>query len=103
SYWDAAAAALDRGSHATRVLELPGQDFSHYRWGDTVDPVTPGIMDRPFVGRELIPYGSPPSADLLQALDRRLQEGVFEPASLAPIARLMNAGDRSEEHTSELQ
>ena len=93
AYWTQAISALDRGSHDTRVLELPGADFSHYRWGTTLDPITPGLMDRPFVGRELIPYGSPGSADLLRALDEPLQDGVFEPSSLAPIARLMNVGD----------
>ena len=36
-------------------------------------------MDRPYVARELIPYGTPPSADLLNALDRRLQEGMVRP------------------------
>jgi hypothetical protein len=92
-YWIEAAATLDRAGSDTRVLELPGSDFSAYRWGNTVDPLTPGLMDRPWVERELIPFGSHASADLLIALDHRLQEGVFEPDSLAPIARLMNAGD----------
>ncbi|MGI8754359.1 MAG: alpha-(1-_3)-arabinofuranosyltransferase domain-containing protein [Acidimicrobiales bacterium] len=94
-YWHQAAAALDRRNDGTRVLEVPGQDFASYRWGTTVDPVLPGIMDRPYVARELIPYGSPPSADLLNAFDHRLQEQTYEPASLAPIARFMGVGDIS--------
>ena len=93
SYWSDAIAALDAGPHDTRVLELPGADFASYRWGDTVDPITPGLMDRPYVARELVPWGSPASADLLNALDRRLQEGVLEPSAIAPIARLMSVGD----------
>ncbi len=93
AYWPQAATYLGSLHPGTRVLELPGADFSHYRWGTTLDPVTPGLVDRPFVGRELIPYGSAPSADLVRALDSRLQEGVFEPQELAPIARLMSAGD----------
>ncbi len=93
SYWTQAIAALDRQPHDTRVLEIPGADFASYRWGNTVDPITPGLMDRPYVARELIPWGSPASADLLNALDRRLQEGVLDPAAIAPIARLMNVGD----------
>jgi arabinofuranan 3-O-arabinosyltransferase len=93
AYWTQAIAALDAGSHDTRVLELPGADFASYRWGNTVDPITPGLMDRPYVARELIPWGSAASADLLNALDRRLQEGVLDPAAIAPIARLMNVGD----------
>ena len=93
SYWQDAADHLDESGPATRVLELPGADFASYRWGNTVDPITPYLMDRPYVARELIPYGTPGTADLLNAFDRRLQEGVFEPSSLAPIARLMRAGD----------
>ena len=91
-YWLAAAHQLDASGPATRVLELPGADFSYYRWGVTVDPVTPGLMGRPVVGRELTPSGSPASADLVQALDRRLQEGVLDPQAVAPVARLMGVG-----------
>jgi arabinofuranan 3-O-arabinosyltransferase len=93
AYWSAALSALDAKSHATRVLALPGADFAAYRWGDTIDPIEPGLMDRDYVARELIPWGSEPAANLLQALDRRVQEGAFEPASLAPVARLMGVGD----------
>ncbi len=92
-YWKRAIKDLDAGSHDTRVLDLPGTDFSSYRWGDTRDPIEPGLMDRPFVARELVPWGSEPSANLLQALDRRVQEGEAEPAALAPVARLMGVGD----------
>ncbi|MCI3949731.1 MAG: type protein, partial [Acidimicrobiales bacterium] len=92
-YWQEAAAYLDRQGDETRVLEIPGSDFASYRWGSTVDPITPGLMDRPYVARELIPYGSAPSADLLIALDRRLQEDQLDPAVLAPLARLMGVGD----------
>jgi arabinofuranan 3-O-arabinosyltransferase len=92
-YWHEAAAWLDDRGSQTRVLTIPGTDFASYRWGNTVDPVLPGLMDRPSVARELIPYGSPPSADLLMALDRRMQEGVLDPAALAPMARLLAAGD----------
>ena len=88
-----AAQYLDRGSHATRVLELPGSDFASYTWGNTVDPITPGLMDRPYVARELIPWGGPASQDLLNAIDRRIQEGVFEPDGLRRArARRMGIG-----------
>jgi hypothetical protein len=91
-YWTDAIAALDAQPHDTRVLEIPGSDFAAYRWGQTVDPITPGLMDRPYVARELVPWGSAASADLLNALDRRMQEGVLDPSAIAPIARLMSAG-----------
>ena len=72
---------------------MPGSDFASYRWGNTVDPITPGLMDRPYVARELIPWGSPATADLLNALDRRIQEGTLDPAGFAAIARRMGVGD----------
>jgi arabinofuranan 3-O-arabinosyltransferase len=92
-YWLEAAAAIDAGDHGTRVLEVPGSDFAAYRWGDIVDPLTPGLVDRPYVARELIPNGEPASASLLLALDRRYQEGVAEESALVPIAQLFGVGD----------
>jgi hypothetical protein len=91
-YWTDAIAALDAQPHDTRVLEIPGADFAAYRWGQTIDPITPGLMDRPYVARELVPWGSAASADLLDALDERIQEGTLDPSALAPIARLMASG-----------
>ena len=32
-YWRQAIAALDRRPHDTRILEVPGVDFTSYRWG----------------------------------------------------------------------
>lgn len=94
-YWLEAAEALDRGNDTgeSRVWEIPGSDFASYRWGNTVDPITPGLMDRGYVARELVPFGSAQSASLLGAADRRLQEGTLDPASLGPVARLMSVGD----------
>ena len=92
-YWNEAAAAIDAGDRSTRVLELPGADFASYRWGNTVDPITPGLIDRAYVARELIPYGSPASADFLNAVDRPLQEDTADPDALVSTARLMGVGD----------
>ncbi|MGH9207419.1 MAG: alpha-(1-_3)-arabinofuranosyltransferase domain-containing protein, partial [Acidimicrobiales bacterium] len=99
SYWTQAANYLDTkgkapaGGYQTRVLGLPGEDFASYRWGNTVDPVLPGLMDRPYVAREIFPYGTPGTVDLLNSLDNQLQEGTFVPSSLAPVARIMSVGD----------
>jgi len=93
AYWTSAIAALDKGDHQTRILEEPGADFASYTWGNTVDPITPGLTDRPYVARELIPYGTPGSADLLNAIDRRLQVGVADPNALVPLWRRMGVGD----------
>ena len=92
-YWTDAAHHLDAQGVSTRVFEVPGSDFGSYRWGQTVDPITPGIMDRPYVAREVIPYGSPASANLVNAFDLRLQDRKLTPASIAPLARVMSVGD----------
>lgn len=101
NYWVAAANYLDTKGRAsppasgydTRVLGVPGSDFASYRWGNTVDPILPGLMTRPYVARELFPYGTAGTVDLLNSLDSTLQEGTFVAKSLAPVARLMSAGD----------
>ncbi len=93
AYWLEAARRLDGADDGTRVFEVPGSDFASYRWGNTVDPVTPGLMDRGYVARELVPFGSAESAALLIAFDRRLQDDTLESDSIAPVARLMSVGD----------
>ena len=92
-YWHDVAGHLDSASHDTRVLELPGADFSAYRWGNSGDPPLPGLMDRGHAARELIPLGTGASAALIVAIDTEIQEGRFDPDSLAPMARLIGAGD----------
>ncbi|HEY3670495.1 MAG TPA: alpha-(1-_3)-arabinofuranosyltransferase family protein, partial [Acidimicrobiia bacterium] len=92
-YWTQAIAALDSEPHDTRILEIPGIDFTNYVWGGTVEPITPGLTDRPYVARELVPWGSPASADLLNAFDNQLQERVLAPESVPSVARLLAAGD----------
>jgi arabinofuranan 3-O-arabinosyltransferase len=92
AYWIQAGKHLDATDDGTRVLEVPGADFASYRWGTTVDPVTPGLTDRPIVARELVPMGSAAAWNLLKAFDGRLQANIAEPATVAPIARVMRAG-----------
>lgn len=91
-HWVEAVAAIDAGDHSTRVLEVPGATFAYHHWGATVDPVTPGLTDRPYLAQEVLPSGTPATVNLLGALDRRFQLGVFEPASLEPLARLLGVG-----------
>ena len=98
-YWRQAADYLQAHDDGTRILELPGSDFASYRWGNTVDPVTPGLVSRGFASRELFQYGSAQSASLLDALDHRFHEDTIDPRAIAPIAQIMAAGaivDRSD-------
>jgi arabinofuranan 3-O-arabinosyltransferase len=93
SWWEDAVAAVDAGDKRYRVLEVPGTDFASYRWGNTVDPVTPGLTDRPWAARELFQYGSAQSANLLNAIDRRFHEDTLDPSAVAPVARLMGVSE----------
>lgn len=89
----AAARYLDAQGNTTRVLVEPGQNFADYTFGDTIDPVWPGLLTRPEIQRQQLIDGSYATADLLGALDRRIQEHTYEPSMLAPVARLLSAGD----------
>jgi arabinofuranan 3-O-arabinosyltransferase len=87
--WLDAAATLNDPTQ--RVLQLPGSEFGAFRWGYTVDPPLPGLMDAPLVTRDLLPLGSAGVMDLLYALDNRVQVGSLDPRSVAPVARLLGA------------
>ena len=92
SYWNEAADYLTATDDGTRVLEVPGADFASYRWGNTIDPVTPGLTEREYAARELFLYGSEQAADLQLAIDQRYQENTIEPEAIAPLAQLLGAG-----------
>lgn len=79
--------AGERGS----VLLVPGLESAAYRWGYPVDPILPGLTKKPFVSRDWLPLGSAPFMDLLYALDDSFQSGIADPASIAPVARLLGA------------
>jgi hypothetical protein len=82
------------GTHPnTRVLAIPGNDFASFSWGDTVDTPQPAFLNRPFVTREQQIMGSMATADTLYAMDQPVQEGTENWSSLAPMARLLSAGD----------
>lgn len=91
SWWTDAGRDLDAQPAGYRVLQVPGMEFSTYRWGHTVDPVLPGVSERPLVTRDLLPLGSPAAMDTLYALDDRFQAGVAERAAVGPVARLLGA------------
>ncbi|MEL6893932.1 MAG: alpha-(1-_3)-arabinofuranosyltransferase family protein, partial [Actinomycetota bacterium] len=87
---DALATHLDDTGEG-RVLVMPGSDFAYPRTGGTIDPILPGVIDRPVLYRELVPQGSPATADLLNAFERRLHDGWSEPEAWPTIARLLDA------------
>jgi arabinofuranan 3-O-arabinosyltransferase len=93
SYQLAAIKHLNATHKGTRVLAIPGNDFASYSWGDTVDTPQPALLNRDFVTREQQILGSIPTADTLYAMDDPIQEDVANFNALAPMARLLSAGD----------
>ena len=93
NYVTQAATALNAQKTDTRVLAIPGDNFGAYTYGNTVDPIWPGLLTRPFVTRQQLPLGSVQSYDMTYALDVPMQNRTADPAALAPMARLMSVGD----------
>jgi hypothetical protein len=93
SYVYAAARYLDAQGDSTRVLVEPGEDFAAYDYGTTTDSIWSGVLTRPVIQRQQLIDGSLATADLLSAFDLQLQQDTYEPSTLAPIARLLSAGD----------
>jgi hypothetical protein len=93
NYVTAAATALNAQKTDTRVFAIPGDNFGAYTYGNTVDPIWPGLLTRPFVTRQQLPLGSVPSYDMTYAVDVPMQNRTADPAALAPMARLMSVGD----------
>jgi arabinofuranan 3-O-arabinosyltransferase len=90
--WLDATAHINVGQSGTRVLQLPGAEFGAFDWGYTVDQPLVAATERALITRDLLPLGSAGAMDLLYAFDDRIQLGVLEPGSVAPIARLLAVG-----------
>jgi arabinofuranan 3-O-arabinosyltransferase len=93
SYETQAIQHLNATHPGTRVLGIPGDDFAAYTWGDTVDTPQPASLARDFVTREQQIMGSIATADTLYAMDDPIQEDTANFNALAPMARLLSAGD----------
>ncbi len=93
SYEVAAADYLSSVSPGTRVLAIPGNAFAAYTWGNTYDTPQPALLTRPFVTREQQVMGSMATADTLYAIDEPIQTHIEDWSTLAPMARLLSAGD----------
>jgi arabinofuranan 3-O-arabinosyltransferase len=89
----AAARYLNAVHRGTRVLAIPGNAFAAYTWGDTTDTPQPALLTRPFVTREQQVMGSIATADTLYAIDAPIQAHIQSWSALAPMARLVSAGD----------
>lgn len=94
AYWEQAAAQIDAAGGSGRVWFIPGEVLSAYRWSvDRPDELGNSLFDRPTVIRTVIPVTSPGAANLLAAVDQRLQNGITSPGELSAFARRIGASD----------
>ena len=103
AYQVAAINHLNATHPGTRVFAIPGNNFAAYRWGDTVDTPQPALLTRDFVTREQQIMGSIATADTLYATDGPIQDAIANPNALAPMARLMGAGDLMVEYDQQYE
>jgi len=88
--WRDAASQLDRELPAnSRAIVLPGDLFSFYSWGGTVDPILPALSDRPVAERAEVPYSDPRSTDLLWTIDGLVHQQRLLPGQLPPLLSLI--------------
>ncbi|MBA4083781.1 MAG: hypothetical protein C0493_02350 [Kytococcus sp.] len=91
-YWKRAAAAADEGDANGRVLLLPGQTRSSYRWSlERPDDLPNSLMQRDAVIPETIPNTSATGGNFLAALDATLQQGTAGSHEVSPFARYLGA------------
>lgn len=88
--WRDAASDLDRQLPAnSRAIVLPGDLFSFYTWGGTVDPILPALSDRPVAERSEVPYGDLRATDLLWTIDGLVHQQRLLPGQLDPLLSLI--------------
>ena len=90
SAWLGASRDLDRQLPANaRAIVLPGELFSFYTWGGTVDPILPALSRRPVAERTEVPYTDLRATDLLWTIDGLVHQARLLPGQLAPLLRLI--------------
>jgi arabinofuranan 3-O-arabinosyltransferase len=93
NYVTAAARYLNGLDQSTAVFNLPGLNFGYYTYGTYGDSIWPGLLTRPYISDEVVLQGTTASVNLLRSLDETFQDGIATGESVAPIARLLHAGD----------
>jgi arabinofuranan 3-O-arabinosyltransferase len=88
--WREVASQLDRGlSPNSRAMVLPGDLFSFYDWGGTVDPILPALSTRPVAERTEVPYADLRATNLLWTIDGLVHQQRLLPGQLPPLLSLI--------------
>jgi len=76
----------------SRAMVLPGQLYSFYNWGGTVDPILPVLSDRPVVSRSSTPYADLRADNLIWTIDNLVQQQRVLPGQLTQLLGLLGVG-----------
>ncbi|MBX5442492.1 MAG: DUF3367 domain-containing protein, partial [Solirubrobacteraceae bacterium] len=91
--WTDVAADLDAGlGDDRRAMVLPGQLFSYYDWGGTVDPILPTLARRPVAVRQVVPFADLRSVELQWATDALISQRRVIGDQLARLLDLQSVG-----------
>lgn len=89
-YWHKAAQEVNEASDKGRVLFLPGQPRSHYRWSEErPDDVSNSLIERDAIIPETTTNTSAGAHNLLSAMDDTLQTQTEVDAALSTYARYL--------------
>ena len=91
--WHDLAYDLDRQGAGSRALSVPGQLFSFYRWGGTIDHVLTGLAEHPVATRYIVPFSDLRADDLQWATDALISQERALPGQLPPLLDLLGVGD----------
>lgn len=93
SAWTDAGHGLDRDlPRETRAVVLPGELFSFYRWGGTIDSILPTLTRRPVAVRYIVPFADLHAIDAFWTVDGLVGQDRLVPGQLPPLLRLLGAG-----------
>jgi hypothetical protein len=88
--WRGVAADLNRHlATNSRAMVLPGDLFSFYSWGGTVDPILPALTSRPVAERAEVPYADLRATDLMWTIDSLVHQQRLLPGQLTPLLGLI--------------
>ena len=92
-HWVEAAEWIESQPGDARVLVLPGSTQTAYRWGWVGDDILDTLFRRhPNVVPTNFPVSTPLTADIVDALARRLAESRLDAEELAAVARRLGVG-----------
>ncbi|MCW3008655.1 MAG: hypothetical protein JWP17_3281, partial [Solirubrobacterales bacterium] len=93
SAWTQTADDLDAGlGDDHRAMVLPGQLFSSYTWGGTVDPILPTLADKPVAVRQVVPFADLRSVDLQWSTDALISQQRVVGGQLPRLLDLQSVG-----------